>query len=66
MDPTKLIEDLTWADSTIMENELKSVPEFQVRTLKHKFILSKNPIIMHFRSDRVTTNVQILPKQFFE
>jgi len=36
MDPAKLLKNLTWADLTIVENELKAVREFKVRTLKHK------------------------------
>ena len=36
MDPAKLLKNLTWADLTIVENELKAVREFKVRTLKQK------------------------------
>jgi len=36
MDPNKLFEDLTWADLTIVEDELKAIREFLIRTVKHK------------------------------
>ena len=35
MDHTKLFEDLTWADSSIIEDERKVVREFKVSALKH-------------------------------
>ena len=36
MDPTKLFEDITWADLTIFEDELKAVWEFDINMLNHK------------------------------
>jgi len=36
MDHTKLFEDLTQADLSIIQDELKAVQEFKVRALKHK------------------------------
>jgi len=36
MDPNKLFEDLTWAYLTLVEDELKAVQEFEIRTIKHK------------------------------
>jgi hypothetical protein len=36
MDHTKLFEDLTWADLSIIEDELKAVQQLKVRALKHK------------------------------
>jgi len=36
MDPNKRFEDLTWADLTIVEDELKAVREFAIKMLKHK------------------------------
>ena len=36
MDPNKIFEDLTWADLTIVEDALRAVRKFEIRTLKHK------------------------------
>ena len=36
MDPTKLLEDLTWADPTIVGDDLKAVQDFDMKTLKNK------------------------------
>jgi len=36
MDPSKLFEDLTWADLIIVEGKLKAIQEFDSNVLKHK------------------------------
>ena len=36
MDPSKLFEDLTWADLLIIGDELQAVQEFDSKMLKHK------------------------------
>ena len=36
MDPNKIFEDLTWPDLTIVEDALRAVRKFEIRTLKHK------------------------------
>ena len=35
--PNKLFKELTWADLTIVEDELKVIREFKIRRLKHKY-----------------------------
>jgi len=36
MDPNEVFEKLTWADMTIVEDELKAVQKFEIRKLKHE------------------------------
>jgi len=36
MDLTKVFDDITWADVVIEHDELKYIPEFSVKELKHK------------------------------
>jgi len=36
LDPTKLFEDLTWAEFTIIVDELKAVQEFNINMLNYK------------------------------